>query len=151
MKLRTLIRVAQAIRTPEPEGDHSTQGSPAQDPVRGVAGALRSDVRVQQVTSGLRDRARDWRSAASARADEHLERLIQESHARRGTAASGQVTALLETRRHEREAQVRAEQARRDLLAQASTPEQRRVLSLVAGHTPGPEAPPRRNCATRPC
>ncbi|ACO47127.1 hypothetical protein DEDE109153_05925 [Deinococcus deserti] len=135
MKLRTLIRVAQAMRTPEPAGDQSGQDSPSQDPVRGVAGALRRDARVQQVTSGLRDRARDWRSAASARADEHLERLIQDSHARRGSEASGQVTALLEARRQEREAQARAEQARRELMARANTPEQRRILDLVASHT----------------
>lgn len=136
MKLRTLIRVAQAMRTPEPEGDRSGQDSLGQDPLRGAAGALRRDVRVQQVTTGLRDRARDWRSAASARADEHLERLIQDSHARRGTEASDQVTALLEARRQEREAQARAEQARRELMARANTSEERRVLDLVASHTP---------------
>ncbi|MFC4639221.1 hypothetical protein [Deinococcus hohokamensis] len=134
MKLRTLIRVAQAVRTPEPPDDAAEGGKQAG--VRAAAETLRRDPRVQQVTGGLRERARDLRSAAAARADQHLEKLIQDSHARRGAPAPAQVTALLDARRREREAQVQASQARRALLARAGSAEQRRVLSLVARHTP---------------
>ncbi|MFC4426257.1 hypothetical protein [Deinococcus navajonensis] len=134
MKLKTLIRVAQAIRTPEPTDEAADDRT--RTAVRGVAEGLRRDARVQQVAGGLRERARDLRSVAAARADQHLERLIQDTHARRGAQAPEEVAALLEARRREREAQVQAGEARRALLARAGSAEQRRVLGLVVRHTP---------------
>lgn len=145
--LRTLIRVTRAVadatRDPRPAPGRPPEGAAAgglggtaRRAAGTVADTVRRDPRVQDAADTVRGRVRDLRTAAQDRADAHLERLLAESHARRGTAPSAEVAESLARRREERDARARAAQARAALLAQAHTPEQRRVLTRVADHTP---------------
>lgn len=100
---------------------------------RRVAEAVRRDPRVQDAAAGLRERAQTWRETARSRADTHLEQLVERRYEGRPPEA---LSALLGQRRHEREARAARLRARQALLALAETPEQRRVLTRVAGATP---------------
>lgn len=128
MKLRNLLR-------PVPP---ETDGAPGhlQDAVRRAAGTVWRDPRVQDVAAGLRERAREWRGEARSRADAHLETLLERRYGQSGETPPEAVTALLDQRRREREARAAALRVRQALLAQADTPEQRRVLTRVAQVTP---------------
>lgn len=103
---------------------------------RRAADSLRHDPRVQDTASRLRGRAQDLGGSARARADEHLERLIERRHTRPGVPVPDDVAAALAARRREREARVAAARARAALIAQGESPEQRRVLTLLADSTP---------------
>lgn len=131
--LKKLMRVAKALREPAPTPKDEGAGSGSlRDSARQAVRGLRSDPRVQNATGRLSE----LRHQAGATADERLARLIQEKRARQGERMPGEVSALLEQRRAERDAKLAQAQARADLLAQAETPEQRRVLTVIADSTP---------------
>ena len=132
--LRTLIRVTRAVadatRDPRPAPSRPPAGAApgglggtARRAAGTVADTVRRDPRVQDAADTVRGRVRDLRTAAQDRADAHLERLLAQSHARRGTAPSAEVAESLARRREERDARARAAQARAALLAQAHTPD----------------------------
>ncbi|WP_102127997.1 hypothetical protein [Deinococcus planocerae] len=132
MRLRDLIRPQGQS---DPTNDEDSQARERfRDAARRLAEGVRQNPRVQEAAAELRGRAEELRETARARADGHLERLI-ESRAGRGEALPDEVAALLERRRREHEAQAARRWARQELLALAETPEQRRVLGLVAGAT----------------
>lgn len=105
------------------------------DAARRLAETVSHNPRVQEAAAELRGRTGELREAARARADGHLERLI-ESRAGRGEPLPDEVAALLDRRRREREARAARLRAKQALLALAESAEQRRVLLLVAGATP---------------
>lgn len=129
---KTLLRVTRALREPDSEaGDGGSLRAAAR---RAAASAL-NDPRVQGAAGLVRDRAEAVRTRVGEGADRNLERLIGDARARRGEQTPDEVAALLETRRRERDARLRRIQARQELLDRAETPEQRRILTLVAGAT----------------
>ncbi|CAM3625487.1 hypothetical protein [Deinococcus frigens] len=133
---KTLLRVTRALREPGPKAEHSkSEEGGLRDAARRAAASALNDPRVQGAAGLLRDRAEAVRSRVGEGADRNLERLIGDARARRGEDTSGEVAALLEQRRRERDARIRRVQARQELLDRAETPEQRRVLTLVAGAT----------------
>ncbi|MFK7600851.1 hypothetical protein ACI3L1_01430 [Deinococcus sp. SM5_A1] len=132
---KTLLRVTRALREPDSNSSSTEGSSSLRDTARRAAQSALNDPRVQGAAGLVRDRAEAVRSRAGEGADRHLERLISESRARRGEATPDEVAALLETRRRERDARIRRVQARQQLLDRAETPEQRRILTLVAGAT----------------
>ena len=129
---KTLLRVTRALR--EPDATPDSAGG-LRDTARRAAQSALNDPRVQGAAGLVRDRAEAVRSRVGEDADRHLQRLISESRARRGEETPDEVAALLETRRRERDARLRRVQARQQLLERAETPEQRRILTLVAGAT----------------
>lgn len=134
MKLRTLIHLATRSDPPGAEN----QGRPAgvRASARRAAEAALRTPGFQDTAASLRQRAQELGTAARTRADQHLEGLIESAHTRRGESTPAEVAALLAQRRHEREVRAARLRARQALLALAETPEQRRVLTLVAGATP---------------
>ncbi|KEF34164.1 MULTISPECIES: hypothetical protein [Deinococcus] len=124
MKLRSILRT---VARQEAAG--------VGEAARRAAESLRHDPRVQDAASRLKARAGDLGGQARARADEHLERLIERRHTRPGEAVPDDVAAVLAQRRREREARVAMARARAALIAQGETPEQRRVLTLLADST----------------
>ncbi|MBB6016203.1 hypothetical protein ACFP9V_14080 [Deinococcus radiopugnans] len=146
--LNTLIRVTKALR--EPEARPGESGGFRETARRAAQSAL-NDPRVQSAAGLVRDRAEAVRIRVGDTADRNLERLIGEARARRGEATPDEVAAVLETRRRERDARIRRALARQELLNRAETPEQRQILTLVAGVTAwaggSPEAGPLRYTA----
>lgn len=134
MKLRSLIQLATRRDPPGPEDHARPQGVRAT--AQRAAEAVLQTPRVQDTAASLRERAQELGATARSRADQHLEGLIEGAHARRGEPTPSDVAALLDRRRREREAQAARLRARQVLLALAETPEQRRVLTLVAQATP---------------
>ncbi|MDV6375115.1 hypothetical protein [Deinococcus arenicola] len=130
---KTLLRVTRALR--EPDSASTEGGGSLRDTARRAAQSALSDPRVQGAAGLVRDRAEAVRTRTGERADRSLERLIAEARARRGEETPTEVTALLELRRRERDLRIRRVQARQELLDRAETPEQRRILTLLAGAT----------------
>ncbi|QFP77218.1 hypothetical protein [Deinococcus sp. AJ005] len=130
---KTLMRVTRALREPDSKSAEGSGG--LRDTARRAAQSALNDPRVQGAAGLIRDRAEAVRTRAGEGADRHLERLIGDARARRGEATPDEVAALLETRRRERDVRIRRVQARQQLLERAETPEQRRILTLVAGVT----------------
>jgi hypothetical protein len=130
--LNTLIRVTKALREPEARPG---EGGGFRETARRAAQNALNDPRVQSAAGLVRDRAEAVRIRVGDTADRNLERLIDESRARRGEATPEEVAALLEQRRGERDARIRRALARQELLNRAETPEQRQILTLVAGVT----------------
>ncbi len=130
--LNTLIRVTKALR--EPQAKPGEVGGFREAARRAAQSAL-NDPRVQSAAGLVRDRAEAVRIRVGDTADRNLERLIDESRSRRGEATPEEVAAVLEQRRLERDARIRRALARQELLNRAETPEQRQILTLVAGVT----------------
>lgn len=133
MKLRRPFQI-----TPHdaPQSGGSAHPDGVRATARRAAETMLQSPQVQDLTTGLRERARELRATARGRADEHLEGLIERAHARRGGDTPSDVAALLGERRREREEQAARLRARQSLLALAEGPEQRRVLTLIAQATP---------------
>lgn len=125
MKLRSILRT---VARQEAAG--------VGEAARRAAESVGRDPRVQDTASRLKTRAGDLGGQARARADEHLERLIERRHTRPGAPLPDDVAAALAQRRREREARVAAARARTALIAQGESPEQRRVLTLLADSAP---------------
>ncbi|SEJ14095.1 hypothetical protein SAMN04488058_104114 [Deinococcus reticulitermitis] len=83
-----------------------------------------------------RSRAEALRSGAREQADARLEALIEQRRTERGRPAAPEVDAALEARRRERVQRAERLRRREALLAQARTPDERRVLTRVAAATP---------------
>lgn len=129
---KTLLRVTRALREP---AAHAGEGGSLTDAARRAARSALDDPRVQGAAGLVRDRAEAVRLRVGEGADRSLERLIGESNARRGGRTPQEVEEVLEERRRERDARSRRALARQELLGRAETPEQRRVLTLLAGAT----------------
>ena len=138
--LKTLLRVTRALTDDDASRSAGQESGRLGTLARRAADTVRHDPRVHEgvagVREGWRERVTSLRTAAQDRADAHLERLVTESAARRGEGASGEVAALLEARRTEREARQAVRLAREALLAHARSVPERRVLTLLADHTP---------------
>lgn len=122
--------------------------------VRGLARrALRPQSLRGAPTEWAGDLAAEWRSRAGAlragareQADARLEALIEQRRAERGRPAAPEVDAALEARRRARAERAGRLRRREALLAQARTPDERRVLTRVAAATAwagGEDDPPR--------
>ncbi|WP_380052099.1 hypothetical protein [Deinococcus petrolearius] len=127
-------------RKPAPEPDESQNQAQDTGGLRGAARRLteraRQDPRVQQAAEGLRGRREELRASGRERADTRLEALIEARRERRGETTPPEVADLLDARRREREARARQLRERAAFLAQATTPEEGRVLRRVASGTP---------------
>lgn len=128
--LKTLIRVTRALREPPP--DSATPSGSLRDTLGKAVGNLRNDPRLREAA----DKVTEIRARAGERADQRLTELISENRAKQGQTPPQEVTTLLEQRRQERNAKLERARARQDLLNQAQTSEQRRVLTTVAAVTP---------------
>ena len=88
---------------------------------------------LQDVTSGWRDRAQQVRGGWHDRAEQRLEDLIEQRRRDRGEDLPPEVGAALSVRRQEREKRAEELRWRGEVLAQARTAEERRVLQRVLG------------------
>lgn len=128
--------------------DHESQrtGAGWSGRVRGLA--ERVSPHLQDVTSGWRDRAQQVRGGWHDRAEQRLEDLIEQRRRERGEQLPPEVGAALDVRRQEREKRARELRWRAEVLAEAQTAEERRVLQRVLG-APAEAGPAATNVAPR--
>ena len=107
----------------------TTLGSSLGGMARRVASQALSDPRVQETRSQLKHRAEEARAGWRDRADRRLEDMLS-------AKGSAETEAILAQRREERDLKAGILRARSGLLAEAVTPEERRVLLRVIEATP---------------
>ncbi len=136
-----LVKIARTLRedddpAPASFNTNAVNTNAASNIIKGAVQDAAQTLKQDPTLGNLGGTVRTYGEQLRSKADERLERLIKEKHARKGEAVPTPVDNVLQERKQERDRLRAQTQARQDFLAKAANTPQHKVLQLVALSTP---------------